>query len=213
MTGTPQPRQHLPVFQAVLGNGWDNLGEIVRRHYSLRPFSNDYVCVTGTMQEVWHSTLAKLLIPFGLMVGALVAHRGTDVPIDVHYSSLPGNRSIYWDRVFRFAGRKPFHFKSYMEEVGDNRVIEFVRFGVGLRLRVTAEEGALVFRDQGYVWRLFGIDIPIPAGLLFGRTYVEERPIDADNFSMRMTLRHRLFGELFRYSGRFTIKPDVSRNP
>lgn len=196
-----------PVFQTVLGDEWHDLGDIVRRHYVLRPFSDDYICVTGTMQEVYHSSIAKLLIPFGRVFGALVPYRGADIPIDVHYNASRDNGAIYWDRVFQFPGRRPFHFKSHLEQTGDKRVIEFVRFGVGMRLRVTAEEGALVFRDEGYIWRVFGIDIPIPVGLLFGKAYVEERPIDSESFSMKMTLRHRLFGELFRYRGRFTIKP------
>ncbi|MBA8902310.1 DUF4166 domain-containing protein [Phyllobacterium sp. P30BS-XVII] len=209
---TGDAENHLPVFQAVLGDAWHDLGDIVKRHYSLQPYSNDYICVSGTMQEVQHSAIGKLLIPFGWIFGALVPYRGTNVPIDVHYNSHRDNGLIYWDRVFQFPGHRPFHFRSHMEQIDGNRVVEFVRFGVGLRLRVTAEDGALVFRDEGYIWRLFGIDVPIPVGLLFGSAYVEERPVDAQNFSMKMTLCHPLLGELFRYSGRFVIKPDIARS-
>jgi hypothetical protein len=55
-------------------------------------------------------------------------------------------------------------------------VIEYVRFGIGMRLAVSAEEGALVFRDLGYVWRVAGLRIALPLGLLLGTAYVEERP-------------------------------------
>jgi hypothetical protein len=55
-------------------------------------------------------------------------------------------------------------------------VIEYVRFGIGMRLAVSAEDGALVFRDLGYVWRIAGLRIPLPLGLLLGTAYVEERP-------------------------------------
>jgi hypothetical protein len=194
-----------PIFRILLREEWDRLGEVIRHHYFLRPFSNDYVCVTGTMHEVHHSRVAKLLLPIAQLFGALVPHRGIDVPIQVHYNAQPDRDTLHWDRVFHFPGRKPFHFRSYMEHAGDNCVIEFVRFGVGMRLRVTAEDGALVFRDEGYIWRLFGVDVPIPVGLLLGRAYVEERPVDAQNFSMRMSLRHPLLGELFRYSGSFSL--------
>lgn len=200
---TPPARK--PIFQEVLGEDWPRLGEVIRRHYFLRPFSDDYVCVKGTMQEVWHSTLAKFLIPLARVFGALVPYRGADVPIEVHYNARPDDGTLHWNRVFHFAGRPPFHFLSRMEHAGGNRVIEFVRFGVGMQLKVTAEDGALVFRDDGYIWRLFGIDVPLPMALLLGRAYVEERPVDAEHFSMRMTLTHPLFGELFRYSGRFAL--------
>jgi hypothetical protein len=201
----PNGTARSPVFQEVLGEDWHRLGEVVRRHYFLRAFSDDYVCVKGVMHEVWHSAAAKLLIPVARIFGAPVPYRGADVPIEVHYNARPGDGTVHWDRVFHFARRPPFHFRSHMEHVGGNRVIEFVRFGVGMRLAVTAEDGALVFRDEGYIWRLFGIDVPLPMGLVLGRAYIEERPVDAERFSMRMTLIHPLLGELFRYSGSFTL--------
>lgn len=194
-----------PVFQTILGSDWNSLGGIVRRHYFLRPKSKDYMCVTGEMSEVHHSTVAKLLIPFGLLFGAVIPFRGSCIPTDVHYNSSPENSNIYWDRVFKFDNRD-FHFKSHMEPVGANEAIEFVRFGVGILLHVSVENGALVFRDTGYIWRLRDYDIPIPGRWLMGRVYVEERPIDDDRFSMKMTLTHPLFGILFRYSGRFELR-------
>ena len=69
----------------------------------------------------------------------------------------------------------------------------------------------MVFRGNGYVWRLFGVDLPLPLGLVLGRAYVEERPVDADRFTMRMVLTHPLFGELFRYDGSFTVDPPSDR--
>lgn len=197
------PRQ--PVFHEILGDDWHRLGEVVRRHYFLRAFSDDQICVKGRMHEVWHGAAAKLLIPFARIFGALVPYRGTDVPIEVNYRARPGDSTIHWDRVFHFAGRPAFHFRSHMEPTGGNRVIEFVRFGIGMRLKVTVEEGALVFRDAGYIWRILGIDMPLPVGLVLGRAYIEERPVDATHFSMRMTLTHPLLGELFRYSGSFAL--------
>ena len=160
------------------------------------------------MSEIYHSAIAKLFLPFGMLFGAVVPYQGKNVPIDVHYSCSKDNANIYWDRVFKFSERNHYHFKSHMEHTGDNEVIEFVRFGVGMRLKVTAEDGAMVFRDAGYIWRLFGRDIPIPVGLLFGRAYVEERPVDENNFEMKMVLEHPLFGVMFRYEGEFNMRRD-----
>jgi hypothetical protein len=92
-----------------------------------------------------------------------------------------------------------------MEHSKGNEVIEFVRFGVGMRLGGTAEDGAIVFRDQVYIWRILGKDIPIPVHLLFGRAHVEERPVNEHEFSMQMQLRHPWFGDVFRYNGRFSM--------
>lgn len=194
-----------PIFKQVLANDWDKLGNIIKEHYFLKPYSDDYICVSGVMTEIYHSKLAKLFIPAGLLFGAIVPYQGKDIPIDVHYNASPKNSNLYWDRVFVFPSRKEFHFKSHMELVTDNEVIEFVRFGIGIRLKVTDEDGALVFRDTGYIWRVFGVDIPIPVNLFLGRAYVEERPIDDESFSMKMILKHPLFGEMFRYKGIFKL--------
>ena len=193
------------VFQTVLAESWSDLGSVIRQHYFLRPYSDDYICVCGEMSEIYHSWIAKIILPFGVLFGAVVPYRANNVPIDVHYTSRKNNANIYWDRVFKFSEKNHYHFKSHMEHVRGNEVIEFVRFGVGMRLKVTAENGAIVFRGNGYIWRIFGMDIPIPVNLIFGNAYVEERPLDENNFSMKMILSHSIFGVMFRYEGKFSL--------
>lgn len=200
-------KQQDPIFKQILGSQWDKLGKVIQNHYFLKPYSDDYICVKGEMDEIYHSPIAKILIPFGLLFGAIVPYNRKKVPIDVHYSSKPENSKLDWDRVFKLSPTNEFHFKSYMELQQGNEVIEYVRFEVGLKLLVTAEEGALIFRDNGYVWKIFGINIPIPMNWIFGNAYIEERPLDDKKFSMKMIIKHPLFGDLFRYSGKFTFKP------
>ena len=194
-----------PFIAQVLGAQWNNLEEVIQRYYFLRPYSEDYVCVIGKMQEIYHSRLAKLLIPLGLIFGAIVPFKAKHVPVAVHYRASKKNSFIYWDRDFQLPNKKSFHFRSHMEHLGGNEVVEYVRFRVGMRLLVTAENGAIVFRDNGYIWNFFGLKMPVPIGLFFGRAYVEERPIDEATVSMRMELKHPLFGLLFKYNGVFTI--------
>jgi len=193
------------IFQKILADNWGDLGSVIRRHYFLRPFSDDYICVCGEMSEIYHSSIAKLFLPFGVLFGAIVPYRGINVPIDVHYTSRKENANIYWDRVFKFSEKNHYHLKSHMEHVQGNEVIEFVRFGIGMCLNVTAENGAIVFRSSGFIWRIFGKKIPIPVNLFFGNAYVEERPLGENNFSMTMILKHPIFGVMFRYEGKFSL--------
>ena len=117
-----------PVFQQALGPGWHQLGDVIRRHYTMAPFSNAHVCVRGTMDEVHHAPWARVLMPFGRLFGALVPYTGTRVPIEVHYRCRPGDALLYWDRVFSFEGRAPFHFRSHMAHApaGGGEVIEYL---------------------------------------------------------------------------------------
>jgi hypothetical protein len=202
---TENINQSEPIFKQILGDNWNQLGKVIQNHYFLKPYSNDYICVTGEMDEIYHSTIAKLLIPFGLIFGAIVPYNDKNVAIKVHYNSNPNNSTLYWDRIFKFKTHSTFHFKSYMEQQTGNEVIEYVRFGVGMKLAVSEQDGAIIFQDKGYVWKFLNIKIPIPINLLFGRAYIEERPIDETHFSMKMIIKHSLFGVMFRYSGQFTF--------
>ena len=67
-----------------------------------------------------------------------------------------------------------------------------------------------VFRDNGYIWRIFGKLIPIPVNLFFGSAYIEERPIDENRFGMIMLLEHPLFGVMFRYNGIFILEDSLN---
>ncbi|VAW94164.1 hypothetical protein MNBD_GAMMA22-2167 [hydrothermal vent metagenome] len=92
-----------------------------------------------------------------------------------------------------------------MEQQTGNEVIEFVRFGVGMKLAVTAKDGSIIFHGKAYVWKLLGFKIPVPINLLFGNAYIEERPIDDEHFSTKMIIKHPWFGVMFRYSGEFSL--------
>lgn len=194
-----------PIFKQVLGDEWETLGPAVRRHYFLRPYSHDAITVEGTMDEVRHSWLTTLLRPFLRIMGALVPYSGTNVPIAVHYNAEPEGARIHWDRVFRFPQASEYRFRSFMEPGRRGEVVEFVRFGIGIRLKMTAEAGVLVFRDMGYVWRIGPVRVPLPLHWLLGRAYIEERSVDEREFAMRMTLTHPWFGETFCYRGRFSL--------
>lgn len=61
-----------------------------------------------------------------------------------------------------------------MESVKKNEVIESVLFGIGIRLKVTIENSALVFRYVGYIWRVFKFDVSILGKWLMGNVYVED---------------------------------------
>jgi hypothetical protein len=157
------------------------------------------------MHEVSHSFFAKLLIPFARLVGALIPYRGRNVPVHVVNQSPPGSASYFWERVFLFPGRAPFAFPSTMVCTGDHEITEFVRFGFGIRLKVSVQDGGLIEKDVGYVLNVGRWAIPLPMNLLMGWASIEEHPVSDTEFKMRMVLKHPMFGHTFGYSGRFAI--------
>ena len=67
-------------------------------------------------------------------------------------------------------------------------------------------DGRVMLGHNGYVWRLFGVDLPLPgAGWLIGRGEAFEMATGEASFAMFMALRHPLFGRLYSYEGTFTV--------
>lgn len=193
-----------PLFQSIFGEAWERLPPAMRKHYAVRPGSNDAVVVEGTM-DIACSWLAHLLSPMLRLCGALVPRSGKDVPVTVRFTSPPGRRRFHFDRIFHFPGRTPYHFRSNMEQVGDGEVAEFMRFGLGWRARYAWDGHKVRLHHKGYVWRVLGVLIPVPLNWFIGGAEAWEEPISDDSFRMSMGLVHPWFGRIYSYGGTFRV--------
>ncbi len=191
-----------PIFASIFGASWSDLPPVLHKHYANRPFSHDVVTVEG-MMEVAVSPLARILSPLLRVAGALVPYEGENIPVTVHFRSEPDSRAFCFDREFRFPGKPPYHFRSRMEPIGGNEVIEYMGLGIGWRAAYTYGGGKVSLTHKGYVWRIFGIRIPLPLELLLGKGSAEEKALDDTTFRMKMDIVHPWFGEVYRYGGEF----------
>lgn len=195
---------HQPIFSSIFGKAWEKLPAVFLKHYANRPFSDDVVVVEGTM-AVEMSWLASLFAPLLRLSGALVPIAGRDIPVTVTFRSEADSQAFCFDREFRFPGRKPYHFRSVMIPAGGNEVTEWMPIGLGWRAAFSFAEGRVRLDHRGYALRFFGKAIPMPLEWLLGRGDAWECAIDEATFSMAMTIRHRLFGKIYGYSGTFRI--------
>ena len=198
-----------PVMKTALGEDWLRLDEAVRRHYDLTPGREAAVRMQGIMQEVDHSHIAKLYLLPGRIFGALLPYKGENVTASVrNWTTSTDQKAMFWHRVFDFgAGRKAV-FASRMEYVGGDEIIEYVRFGLGIRMKLSVENGALKYRSTGYQWDIGAVKLPIPTWLILGDGEITETGISATEFSMSFRMRHPLFGKTFSYSGSFRLEED-----
>ena len=194
-----------PVFKRSLGKDWDDLATSVKSHYSLIPYSADRVLTKGTMEKVSRSRLAGVFIPFAIFFGALIPRTGRDIPIEVLSHSKPRKAGYYWRRRFYFSEGKPSNFNSTSLYAGPGEILELVRFGLGVRLSLSTSGGGMVMRHLKFVWKIRSLEIRLPIEPLIGRLYVEEMPISENQFSMRLSINHAIFGQTFCYQGTFTV--------
>ena len=155
------------------------------------------------------SLLGKLLTPFFRLAGTLVPYEGDRVPATVHFLSQPGSDDFIFNRTFYFPGRKPYRFVSHMRPAGGNTLIEFMRLGIGWHMAYDWTGEKVTLTHKNYVLNFFGHPLPLPLSLLMGRGYAEETPIDEETFSMKMEIRHPLWGKVYGYSGTFRVTQEV----
>jgi hypothetical protein len=200
---TENNQQHAPIREA-LGSRWAELGVVIRRHYDLPPHTDTRLQVEGTM-NIDVSPVAKLFMLAGRLFGALVPYKGSDVPVTVRNWSRTDSSAMFWHRTFRYPGKEPVVFRSRMEYFGDNHIVEYVKYGLGIRMRLSTEGEALRFDSQGYQWNLGPLTLRIPDWLLLGRAVIREIPVSEQALEVVFEINHPLWGRTFGYSGRFTF--------
>jgi len=192
-------KQHAPIRQA-LGTEWPKLGTAIRRHYDLPPNTNTQLEVEGTMDVVL-SPIGKAFIIVGRLLDALVPFKGSNIPVTVRNWSTPESTAMFWHRTFRYPGKGPVIFQSRMEHAGNSDIVEYVKFGLGMRMKLSAEGETLRYDSLGYQWGF----LRIPDWLLLGTAVIRETPISDQAFQVNFEINHPLWGRTFGYSGRFAF--------
>lgn len=193
-----------PLFKPVFNQQWPILPDAILKRYSNRPYSNDLVTVEGKL-NIRFSRVMKFFMPILKIFKVLVPYQGNDIPVTVNFRSTLDSKNIYFERTFYFPEKKPYRFKSYLQAVNANDVVEFVCLGLGWRMKFDYLDEKVRMQHNGYVCKIFGKLIPIPLRFLFGEIYAEEIATSDHSFCMLMKITHPLFKTLFEYSGEFVI--------
>jgi hypothetical protein len=197
-----------PIFAAVFGDGWTQLPPALVKHYANRPFTTDRVTVKGTL-DIRMGPMMKAVAPLMGVLGMLTPRGGDNISCTVNFLSEPHSNAFIFERWFEFPGRKPYRFRSKLIPQQGPEVIEYMPCGVGWRCSYHYDKDRVILRHLGYVWRLFGIDIPLLGlgELLIGRGRAYEQATGEDSFRMRMATYGSLFREWMDYSyeGEFMI--------
>ena len=70
-------------------------------------------------------------------------------------------------------------------------------------MAVHVKDGKLYYVGRNFVVKFWKMHIPVPEWLLLGHTTIVEQATDDTKFVMDFRMRHPLFGQVYRYSGRF----------
>ena len=197
------------LFRRVLGDEWRKLHPDIQHRFGQNPQVGHRLHYTGTLWELSCSRLGRLLAwaTQPIVRGALIPVTDHDFPVDIEVYSRPGDPAIFKQRIYRLNGRKPIMFTSRMVALGTDRVIEYVGAGLGMVLKLSVDDGNLHFTSERYFFQIFGTRIPLPGVLTPGKTFLVHRNEGPERFSIRIEIRHALFGTTFTQAGEFREIP------
>jgi len=188
-------------MQKVLGDDWQQLPEVIQRHY--RICDGQQSRLTGTM-EIGYPIYLFPLIWLIHLFGGLLLWRGQAAQAEVDKTA--DGETLQWHRTMTYEDGKTDCFSSRMNYAADHELIETIGFGFGLRLNVRVENGDLHYRSNGHFWQCGPLRLNIPDYLLLGSASISERAISEDEFYLDFSIRHPWWGVSYYYRGHFLYR-------
>lgn len=190
------------MFRDILSDQWASLSPVLQQHYGIK--DGETISMHGEL-AVKHGKFIKILMPLIRLTGALVPVEGEKFIVTVENKRI--GDTFYWYRQFQ-KGSKVYKFNSKMQQFGHD-IVEFVGLGIGIRMGLSVSDGGLVYEDKGYVFKLGSKLIPVPIGLLVGKSVIEEFTTNdnTNDFDMRFVVYHPWLGFAFSYKGYFNFEP------
>ena len=193
------------LFKKILGAEWSRLHPDIQARFDKNPLPGKPLNYRGELSELTCSKLGRVLGYFTMPMiqGALMPYNDAHFPVDIQVYSKENCPSIFKQRIYRLNGRKSVQFTSYMQESSKGEVLEYVGMGLGMKLVLDVRDGNLHFESDGYFWEVFGLRIPLPGLFTPGKTFLCHRNNNANQFDIRIDIRHPLFGTTFTQAGVF----------
>lgn len=190
----------IPLLHKALGEDWDKLPAILQKHYSIP--NNSSTRLKGNMEIGFPNSLYPLISLIHLC-GGLVLKRGKNIETLVEKTQSVKNTALCWKRTLTYPDNNKDYFYSQMTYLQDHELIEAVRFGFGLRLKVSVIDGNLVYRSNGHIWQYGRLRLSFPDWMLLGKATIVEQAVSEQQFKLDFNINHPLWGKSYWYHGIF----------
>lgn len=206
MTSNP-PRYSLnekPTYRDLLGEReWQKLHPLVQQRFS----SNSKKAVTykGVMKKVFLSKSGKVFAHFCRLIGTpLALYEGTDVPMTVNVYENKKLAGMTWDRFYEYIDHPINRIKSTKVILPEGILVEMVGFGLGMKLDVSQEGGAIFFESDYFFFQIGNKKVKIPSLMTPGKTVVSQRALTGKEFEFCLKVTHPLLGCVYEQVGVFS---------
>jgi hypothetical protein len=187
------------LMQHTLGDDWHSLPQALQAHYQ---FGTN---VDVGKMDIDYPRFMQPYLSLLRLFGALIDRPGRQVATVVEKRVVDHRQ--FWHRTVTYGDAAVVLFDSFWIHAGGNQLIEFVNPVLGLQMAVHVEDGRLHYHGVHFVAKLGPFLLPIPEWLALGHTTIVEEAIDERSFIMDFRVTHPLFGQVFRYAGKFQTRP------
>ena len=191
---------------------WQQLPAPVRRRFShhLGPMST--AVYTGEVVSTRLSLVGRIFGQLARLIGApLPLESGGRVAACVVVTAEATGGGQRWTRLYARPGRPSQVIHSSKNFAGPTGLEECLGGGVGMRLALSVEDRALVFRSAGFFLRLRSRSLAIPAWLTPGVVEVRHREERDGRFSFTLSIIHPSFGSVVEQTAFFSDLAPLSR--
>jgi hypothetical protein len=192
-------------FARLLGRApWQQLPAAVRARFSHRFGPGVAVTYAGIVETCRKSPLGWLLTQLCRCIGApLPLSDATGLSAIVTVTEEPGGEGQVWSRIYARPSGFPQVIHSAKRFAGETGLEEYLGGGLGIALRVEADETSIIFRSDHYFFIARAYRWKLPRWLEPGAMTVTHRELGGGAFGFMLDLRHPWFGELIHQHCRF----------
>lgn len=200
-------------FRALLGEaGWSRLPQAVRDRFSKRLRPGMAVTYVGEITESRRNGAGQVLAQLCRLIGApLPLHDDLGVAAVVTVTEDGPAGGQFWTRMYNQAHGFPQVIHSSKRFAGPTGLEEYLGWGFGIALAVSADDTALHFHSHGYFLALgparLGLRLRLPAWLAPGALTISHVDQGDGGFAFVLDLRHPLLGRMLRQVGMFRERP------
>jgi Domain of unknown function (DUF4166) len=178
-------------FALLAGDSWTQLPAPIRVRFSRHLADGERIVYVGEVAATHMTPAGRLLAQLARLVGApLPLEEGGCLPVTVVVTGSERLGGQVWTRIYDRVRGFPQVIQSLKHFGGATGLEEIVARDVGMRLRLSVRDGALVFRSAGYFVRCFGTRLSLPAWLTPGVIEVVHREESAGQFSFSLNVTH-----------------------
>ncbi len=197
-------------FRQLLGSeNWRKLPAAIRARFGKRVSGGQSVAYQGIVTEMNMNGFGWLLAQLTRLLGAPLPYDKSSIgqPAVVTVTEDIAGDGQFWIRQYGRKSGFPQVVHSSKRFSGPTGLEEYIGFGIGMALKVEAEEDALLFKSDHYFVSVLGLRLRLPSLLSPGALTIAHCDLGDGKFLFSLNLHSRLLGTLIAQDAVFRDQP------